>query len=218
MIITIDGPSGAGKGTISQLLAERIGAELLDSGALYRLVALVSLRRGIAVSDIAELTAQARKLDVQFLAGGQGVQVLLEGQDVSRAIREEQVGMQASQVAAIAQVREALLQRQRDFAMAKNLVADGRDMGTTVFPDADYKFFLTASAEARAGRRYQQLLGRGESVDMDALIRDIRDRDERDQSRSSSPLRPANDAILVDSTDMGIDQVLQFVLDRLDID
>lgn len=212
MIVTIDGPSGAGKGTISQLLAEKLGAQLLDSGALYRLVALVSLKLGIAPDDVQALAEQARRLNVRFLSGEDGIQVQLDGEDVSRAIREERVGIQASKIAAIPEVREALLQRQRDFASAGNLVADGRDMGTTVFPDADVKFFLTASPQARAERRYRQLAKRGEKVDMEKLIQDIIDRDLRDQSRATSPLKPAADAILVDSTEMGIDEVLAFVL------
>lgn len=212
MIVTIDGPSGAGKGTISQLLAEKLGAQLLDSGALYRLVALVSLKLGIAPDDVQALAEQARRLNVRFLSGEDGIQVQLDGEDVSRAIREERVGIQASKIAAIPEVREALLQRQRDFASAGNLVADGRDMGTTVFPDADVKFFLTASPQARAERRYRQLAKPGEKVDMEKLIQDIIDRDLRDQSRATSPLKPAPDAILVDSTEMGIDEVLAFVL------
>lgn len=215
MIVTIDGPSGAGKGTISQLLANKLDAELLDSGALYRLVALVSLKRGIDAGDTQALAEQARRLNVQFVTGKNGILVQLDGEDVSQAIRDEQVGIQASKIAAIPEVREALLQRQRDFAKAKNLVADGRDMGTTVFPDADVKFFLTASPRARAERRYRQLTERGEQVDLEKLIQDIIERDLRDQSRTTSPLKPAPDAILVDSTEMGIDEVLAFVLKQI---
>ncbi|WP_336623024.1 (d)CMP kinase [Gilvimarinus sp. 1_MG-2023] len=215
MIVTIDGPSGAGKGTISQLLSAELNATLLDSGALYRLVALASIKHAIAIESVEALVELARQLDVTFISTPKGVEVTLAGEDVTLAIRTEQVGMQASRVAAIAEVREALLQRQRDFAATGALVADGRDMGTTVFPDADYKFFLTASAEARAERRYKQLAERGESVDMNALIADIRDRDERDQSRASSPLKPADDAVRIDSTDLGIDEVLQVILKHI---
>ncbi|WP_368411107.1 (d)CMP kinase [Gilvimarinus sp. 2_MG-2023] len=215
MIVTIDGPSGAGKGTISQLLSAELNATLLDSGALYRLVALASIKHAIAIESVEALVELARQLDVTFISTPKGVEVTLAGEDVTLAIRTEQVGMQASRVAAIAEVREALLQRQRDFAATGALVADGRDMGTTVFPNADYKFFLTASAEARAERRYKQLAERGESVDMNALIADIRDRDERDQSRASSPLKPADDAVRIDSTDLGIDEVLQVILKHI---
>lgn len=214
-IVTIDGPSGAGKGTLSQLVAQRLGYHLLDSGALYRLVALASLNKSIAADDEPALHQCASTLDAAFKPSTDGVIVLLEGHDVTGAIRQEQVSMRASEVAAINAVREALLQRQRDFAQAPGLVADGRDMGTTVFAHAQHKFYLTASAEARAQRRYQQLLERGETVDLPALVADIQARDERDLSRSSSPLRPADDALMLDSTDLSIDQVLEQMLARI---
>ncbi len=214
-IVTIDGPSGAGKGTLSQLLAQKLGANLLDSGALYRLVALHSSQQGFDISDVSALSDCARSLPVRFAQfEGEG-RILLNDKDVSLTIREEQVGMRASKVAAIPEVREALLHRQRQFAEEGPLVADGRDMGTTIFPQADWKFFLTASAEARAERRYKQLQERGESVDMGRLIADIQARDEQDQNRASSPLRPADDAILIDSTKLGIDDVLALMLNHI---
>ncbi|UTF60755.1 (d)CMP kinase [Gilvimarinus sp. DA14] len=215
-VITIDGPSGAGKGTLSQLLAQKLGASLLDSGALYRLVALHSLKTGIASDDIQSLSESARVLPVRFVqVDGRSV-ILLDNEDVTLAIREEKVGMLASKVAAIPEVREALLERQRQFALDGPLVADGRDMGTTVFPQADCKFFLTASAEARAQRRYKQLQGLGENVDLTRLVADIQIRDEQDRNRASSPLRPAEDAISIDSTALSIDEVLAVMMAHID--
>ncbi len=214
-VIAIDGPSGAGKGTLSRLVANRLGYHLLDSGALYRLTALAAMQAGADLDD-AEATAEvARHLNVRFDAAGDETAVILNEEDVSNAIRTEAVGMNASRVAAYPPVREALLQRQRDFRQAPGLVADGRDMGTTVFPDAEVKIFLTASAEARAERRYFQLLEKGEKVDMEALVKDIRDRDQRDSERSVSPLKPAEDAYELDSTELGIDQVLEQILNRV---
>lgn len=213
LLVTIDGPSGAGKGTLSQLLAKALDASLLDSGALYRLVALSSLKRGIAVDDVNLLSEAARQLDVVFQPE-EGT-TMLEGEDVTQAIRSEAVSMLASQVAALQPVRDALLERQRQFALGQNLVADGRDMGTTVFPEAEVKFFLTASSEARAQRRYNQLLERGETVNLQQLIDDIEARDLRDRSRAVSPLRPAPDAIEIDSTNLTIPQVLELMLSHI---
>ena len=211
-VITIDGPSGSGKGTLSQLLAKKIGFHLLDSGALYRLVALAALKQGVNIQDEQQVEKVAAQLDVRFDITAEHTRILLSGEDVTRAIRSEIISMNASVVAAYPGVREALLKRQRDFRQLPDLVADGRDMGTTVFPDADIKIFLTASAEARAQRRYKQLVEKGESVDINALIKDIQERDERDSKRTVSPLKPAADAILLDSTQMTIEEVLEAML------
>mgnify|MGYP001263483907 FL=1 len=211
-VIAIDGPSGAGKGTLSRLVANRLGYHLLDSGALYRLTALAAMNAGADLDNPEAVAAVARHLAVRFDTAGEDTRILLQEQDVSREIRTEAVSMNASRVAAYPPVREALLQRQRDFRQAPGLVADGRDMGTTVFPDADVKIFLTASPEARAERRYLQLLEKGEKVDMDALVTDIRERDKRDSERAVSPLKPADDAHLVDSTELTIEQVLERIL------
>ncbi|MEJ2061391.1 MAG: (d)CMP kinase [Gammaproteobacteria bacterium] len=208
-VITIDGPSGSGKGTLSRLLARRCGWHWLDSGALYRLTALAATRTGIALDDVPALAEAARGLQVEFPVDADGEsRVLLAGEDVGSAIRTEQVGNAASQVAAIPAVREALLARQRTFAAPPGLVADGRDMGTVVFPDAPLKIFLTASLEERAKRRYNQLKEQGLSVNLHALFRELAERDARDQQRDTAPLKPAEDAVEVDTTGIGIDEVL----------
>ncbi len=212
-VIAIDGPSGSGKGTISQLLAARLGYNYLDSGALYRLLSIASSRHGVVLTDSKALAELARKMDVAFKmnADGSPAGVELEGENVSSLIRNEQVGADASVIAAYPEVREALLERQRAFAKAPGLVADGRDMGTVVFPDAGTKIFLTASAEERAKRRYNQLLDGGEKVDLDALLDQVRERDRRDSSRKTSPLVPAEDAIVLDCSQLSIAQVLDEV-------
>lgn len=213
VVITIDGPSGSGKGTLSQMLARCLGYHLLDSGALYRLVALTAIKKRIDLSDEQAVSQAAAGLDVIFsLENDESAQILLEGVKVTDAIRQEAVSMAASKIAAYPGVRAALLERQRAFATAPGLIADGRDMGTTVFPDAQVKLFLTASAEARAERRYKQLREKGESVEMAELIRDIRERDERDSNRAISPLKPATDAVIIDSTAMTIDDVFTKIL------
>ncbi|MGI4836523.1 MAG: (d)CMP kinase [Janthinobacterium lividum] len=216
-VITIDGPSGSGKGTIAGLLAKRLGWNLLDSGALYRLLAFAAGNHGVDLSNEASLKLLAAHLDVQFIAatGGKAQTIILEGDDVSQAIRNETVAAGASAVAALPAVREALLQRQRAFQEAPGLVADGRDMGTVVFPDSPLKIFLTASAEERARRRYLQLKAKGDDVSLSSLLDEIRARDERDTQRAVAPLKPAADAIQLDSTELSIDQVLERILSEI---
>ena len=210
-VITIDGPSGSGKGTVAGILARELGWRLLDSGALYRLLAFNACNHGVDLANEELLKALAAHLDVQFIAAEPGrlQQIILEGEDVSHVIRTETVGAGASKVAALPAVRDALLQRQRAFREAPGLVADGRDMGTVVFPDAPLKIFLTASAEERARRRYLQLKGKDETVSLSSLLDEIRARDERDTQRAVAPLKPAADAIVLDSTTLSIEQVLQ---------
>lgn len=212
LVVTIDGPSGSGKGTLSQMLAKELGFHLLDSGALYRLVALAAIKKNVALTSEPAVAEVAAQLDVEFSLEGDNLRILLAGEDVTATIRAEAVGMSASIVAAYPQVRDALLKRQRAFATAPGLVADGRDMGTTVFPAAQFKIYLTASAEARADRRCKQLQAKGVEANWDQVVADIRERDERDSTRSVSPLRPAEDAVIIDSTELTITQVLEAML------
>lgn len=211
-VITIDGPSGSGKGTLSHMLARHLNYHLLDSGALYRLVALGSMKRGLDLKDEVAITQVALNLNAKFSLGTTAVLIVLDGEDVTEAIRGEMVGMGASQIAAFPQVRLALLERQRAFAQLPGLIADGRDMGTVVFPEARVKIFLTASAEARAERRFKQLQAKGEFVDKAVLIADIQERDFRDSTRAISPLKPAEDAVIIDSTNYGIDEVFDNIM------
>jgi cytidylate kinase len=218
-VVTIDGPAGSGKGTISQRVADELGWNILDSGALYRLVALAAQRKGIELEDdMAEsnLSEVAKQLDVVFKpCEGGGVEVLLEKDDVTHAIRSEECGCSASKVAAQKGVRSALLDRQRRFLSAPGLVADGRDMGTVVFPQADVKVFLTASAEIRAQRRQNQLKERGIDANLRGLIHDIEERDARDTNRKDAPLIPADDAIIIDTGKLSIDEVVSKVMKKV---
>jgi len=213
-VLCIDGPSGSGKGTITQLVANKLGWAILDSGALYRLTAIAALRQGVALDDESNLAEVAAQLDCAFKSSdpGEPVRVILADEDVTSELRLESTGDNASKVAVLPEVRAALLQRQRDFQQLPGLVADGRDMGTVVFPDAPFKVFLTASAQARAERRYQQLKAQGEDVNIATLLQEIEARDARDMGRKAAPLKAADDAITIDTTEFSIEQVLEKVL------
>ncbi|ANS84962.1 (d)CMP kinase [Vibrio scophthalmi] len=215
-VITVDGPSGAGKGTLCMQLANKLEFHLLDSGAIYRVLALAAIHHGVDLETEDSLVALATHLDVQFIAEGELVKVILEGEDVSGELRKEQTGMAASKVAALPRVREALLRRQRAFADGKGLVADGRDMGTVVFPQAEVKIFLDASADERAQRRLKQLQEKGLDVNFADLLSEIQERDDRDRNRPVAPLRPAEDALVLDSTSMGIDEVVEKALQYIE--
>jgi cytidylate kinase len=206
-VVAVDGPSGTGKGTLSLRIAQALGWHFLDSGALYRVLAHHATRSGVDLADEAGVTRLALSLPVEFAAGGSEPRVFLNAQDVTAAIRTEEGGAAASVVAALPAVRAALLERQRAFREAPGLVADGRDMGTVVFPDAAFKLFLTASPAARAERRYKQLKGKGIDVNLAALLEDIRRRDQRDEQREVAPLQPAPDAEILDTTNLGIPEV-----------
>lgn len=208
-VITIDGPTASGKGTVACRVANVLGWHVLDSGALYRLTALACLNRGIAIHEIGHIADAAAGLDVAF----KDHKILMRGEDVTAAIRQEAVGDMASRVAALEPVRTALLGRQREFRQSPGLVADGRDMGTVVFPDAKLKVFLVASARARAERRYKQLIEKGFSANIDEISRDLEARDARDSQRLHAPLTPAHDALQLDSSALDVDQTVNQVLD-----
>lgn len=216
-VITIDGPSGSGKGTIARLVAAKTGFSLLDSGALYRLTALAAKNNATNFDDEDAVASQAANLDVAFEATDGQTRIVLAGKDVSTDIRQEEIGMYASRVAAYPKVRAALLQRQRDFLQPPGLVADGRDMGTVVFPQATLKIFLTASAEERARRRLEQLKFGGQRIsdgDYEKILTDIQERDQKDTNRTASPLIPAADAVILDSTSLSIREVFDEVITR----
>ncbi len=213
-VITIDGASGTGKGVVTQLVAKRLGWNLLDSGALYRVLALATQKHGVSLENEPVLQILAEHLDVKFQTPetGELPHILLEGQEVTDAIRTEKIGNAASKVGTFPSVRAALLGRQRAFRQSPGLVTDGRDMGTVVFPDADVKIFLTASPEERARRRYNQLKEKGIDVNLSDLIEELRERDKRDQERAVAPLRPAEDAVSIDTDRMTINQVVERIM------
>ncbi|MBI3546944.1 MAG: (d)CMP kinase [Gammaproteobacteria bacterium] len=212
-VLTVDGPSGSGKGTVGLLLAQRLGWHFLDSGALYRAVGTTAVSQKIDLSNRAALVQLAEHIDIRFIpkAGDDLMAVMLNGEDVGDSLRTEESGRQASIVAAIPEVRQALLQKQHSFRQSPGLVADGRDMGTTVFPDAILKIYLTASAEVRADRRYKQLKDKGFDVNLRRLLDEIRERDVRDAERKASPLKPADDAHILDTSQLDISGVVEQV-------
>lgn len=207
-VIAVDGPGGAGKGELCLRLSKKYGFAILDSGAIYRVLAYAALKKGLALDAEEELSALASGLNLSFKEVNNAVAVILDGEDVSSFIRTEETGGAASKVAVLPKVRAALLQRQRDFAVNPGLIADGRDMGTVVFPDASAKIFLDASAEERARRRVAQLESRGAAADYDKILKEIADRDYRDRNRATAPLKPADDALVLDSTTLSIQEVV----------
>jgi len=212
-VITIDGPSGAGKGTVARIVAEQLGWHLLDSGAIYRVLAVATQHHHVSVDAEEPLIPMAAHLDVQFEISSQGEgKIILEGENVTNTIRSEEIGALASKVAAFPRVREALLRRQRAFCVTPGLVADGRDMGTVVFSNAPVKVFLTASAEERAERRFNQLKEKGFDVNIGRLLDDISQRDERDQNRKVAPLVAAKGALTIDSTELSVSEVVNEIL------
>jgi len=214
-IITVDGPAGAGKSTISRLMAKKLGLLYLDTGAMYRAVALQAAREGIDVGDGPKLFAMCAHLDLHFSQDWQGLRVYIGKEDVSSAIRRPEMDMLSSRVSATREVREAMTELQREIGKSGGLIAEGRDMGTIVFPHADHKFFISASLEARTERRYKERAGRGESISREEVKRELRKRDEQDESRSIAPLHPADGAIIIDTTLLSVEQVMEDVLHKI---
>ncbi|MDD2800645.1 MAG: (d)CMP kinase [Methylobacter sp.] len=213
-VLTIDGPSGAGKGTVSRAVAKKLGWHYLDSGSIYRSLAIASLRQNINLDNPQEITDVAARMRLEFDCLDELI-VKLDGEDITAQLGSEQTGSVASKIAAIPEVRAILLQKQRDFKQLPGLVADGRDMGTVVFPDAKYKVFLTASAAERAVRRYKQLIEKGIDVNLQKITEEIEARDRRDMEREAAPLAMAADAIYIDSSDMSLEVVIQEVLNLI---
>lgn len=216
-VITIDGASGTGKGAVTHIIAKKLGWHLLDSGALYRVLALAAQKHGVSLDNEAALRVLAEHLDVQFIADNisEPPHILLEGQDVTHVIRTEKMGNAASKVGSLPGVREALLSRQRSFCEAPGLVTDGRDMGTVVFPQAEVKIFLTASPEERAARRRNQLKEKGIDVNLEDLIEELKERDHRDRDRAVAPLKPAEDAVIVETDHLTIEQVVEQIMTEI---
>jgi CMP/dCMP kinase len=217
-IITIDGPSGSGKSTLSRAVAKRLGLQYLDTGAMYRAAALQAGRKGIDFNNGPALFKMCLGLDMHFIPDGDNSQrLLLKDEDITLQIRTPEMDMLSSRISAVREVREAMAEMQRKVGSGGGLVAEGRDMGTVIFPDADYKFFLTASIPERARRRYQERLGRGESISIEVVEEEIRKRDDQDSSRSIAPLRPAPDSHIIDTTGMDVSQVFEAIIDKIDI-
>ncbi len=214
-VLTIDGPSGAGKGTVSRAIARKLGWHYLDSGSIYRALAIAVLKQGLKLDDVAAITELAGHIQLQFICEDDDLQVNLNGEDISAQLGTETTGNTASIIAAYPEVRAVLLQKQKDFKRAPGLVADGRDMGTVVFPDAEFKVFLTASAEERAKRRYKQLIEKGIDANLCQITSEIEARDRRDRERATAPLRPAEDALCIDSSGLTIEQVIAKVMDLI---
>ena len=215
-IITVDGPSGVGKGTLSLALAEKLSWHFLDSGAIYRAVAVYAEKESVDLEDEVRVAGLAKTLPLSFKVVGSVLEIYLGAEEVTGLIRAETTGNKASIVAKHPLVRENLLQRQRDFAIAPGLIADGRDMGTVIFPEAKLKLFLTASAEVRAKRRHKQLLESGICVNIEQILSEVEARDERDRTRSASPLIPADDALIIDTSELGVEEVLEIAFEAVE--
>ena len=214
-IITIDGPSGSGKGTVSRLIASKLAFNYLDSGALYRALSISSLRKDVKLSNIEGLVGLVEQMDIRFETEDTYFNIFLDEVDITDQMRTEDVGVRASKIASYPEIRQSLLKRQRKFAFGRGLVADGRDMGTVVFPDADLKIYLTASIEERAQRRYKELIDKGEDVSLRALAAQVRDRDARDTNREVSPLVAASDALTIDTSGLSVSRVLISIIEHV---